>query len=150
MPKYILNKKSGTFYLISAPKNILLQHILSWLTNNELFSISQEDPQDRESMISAITKLTQLQLEDLGRYPGIVQMIPYKCVMIDTENPGLDECGLLSEFSTIFAKNNIPILSNSTFYRNYIFYPSQYDTKFNDLINKEEDYKLESSAESSN
>lgn len=48
----------------------------------------------------------------------------YHCLQITTENPGLNESGMLAEVTDFLANANIPILCLSTFNCNYIYYPN--------------------------
>lgn len=48
---------------------------------------------------------------------------PYKGIRVETDNPGLEESGILARLTAIFQEYDISILSISTYRYNYIFVP---------------------------
>lgn len=121
MPKFYLTQLVGKFYLVSSPKKEnILTILLKTLLSEGLFSITQEPDGSCSLLIEEGFK---------NKLPEECYFTePYQCLEITTENPGLNEPGMLAEISEIFAKYKIPILCNSTFYCNYISYPvNSYD-----------------------
>ena len=117
MAKYYLTKLTGKYYLVSSPKKEnILTIILKTLLSNSLFSITQEP--DGSCSLFIEEELKNNIQDEIGYFTE-----PYYSLEITTENPGLNEAGMLAEISDIFAKYKIPILCNSTYYCNYISYP---------------------------
>ncbi len=93
----------------------LLTNVLNF--KNGLLSFSQS-----ENEVSMIMK------EELVR-PEWNGGPPYKLIQLNTPSPGLEESGILFEFSKKMMERKIPFLCLSTFNLNYILYPEPFHQK---------------------
>lgn len=141
---YYLSKLSGVFFLISARDQdkilkVILQCILS---KNSLFSITRETD-GATSLLFRPQDQTQFE-EIIDTLDVIISPDRYYCYQLDTENPALNETGMLSKVTTFLAEHQIPILCLSTFNCNYVYYPIQYADKMIEAIKSDpENYSLD-------
>jgi len=68
---------------------------------------------------------------------------PYKALKVETDNPGLEEPGILAGVTGIFKQYEIPILSVSTYSYNYIFVPSVNSSTVSQIASENENIELE-------
>ena len=129
MPKYYLSRLPGSFNLISTKrKDLLLKTILNCLLSDGLFSITQEPDGSCSILLQQFRDG-----DDFKRVlvSGESYLCPerYRAFQINTENPGLDEPGMLAEITGFLGKYEIPILCLSTFNCNYLYYPTNVEDR---------------------
>jgi len=148
---YYFTHLEDSFFLISIKeKEKLLRVILQYFLSDDLFSINQEV--DGAYSILIKSKNIQSFKEDLNKQMMgsegfnncMLEEIEYNCVQVTTENPGLQEVGMLSEVTSFFASLKIPILCISTYDGNHIYYPKENQDKFqNAVLIENEKYRLD-------
>lgn len=120
MPKYYLTKFEPNFILITCRREELVTRpLLALMLSKELFSVTREN--DGTMSILLTTEEYTKHFEGIEEVFGTEE---YHCVQITTENPALQEAGMLSEITTFLAEHKVPILCLSTYNGNYIYYPA--------------------------
>lgn len=141
---YYLSKLPGIFILISArDQDKILKLILECtLSKNSLFSITRETDGTTSVLLRP---QDEIQFDQIVKSPEIrMSSDRYHCFQLDTEDPGLNEAGMLAKVTTFLADHQIPILCLSTFNCNYIYYPIDYTEKMIEAIKSDpENYTLE-------
>ena len=61
----------------------------------------------------------------------------YTAIRVDTDNPGLEEAGIIANLTSVIKTYNITILAISTFKCNYIFIPSVEMHVFHKMISEQ-------------
>lgn len=99
-----------------------------------LFSFSSDELIDLHLSENEISIIVPYRYKD--NFDTIYETENYYALRIETDNPGRDECGILSDITTLFKKYEIPILSTSTYNYNYIFILTMFQKNFEQLINE--------------
>jgi len=141
---YYLSKLPGVFFLISAKdQDKILKLILQCaLSKESLFSITRETD-GATSILFRLQDQTQFE-EIIDTLDIVISPDRYHCFQLETENPALNEAGMLSKVTTFLASHQIPILCLSTFNCNYVYYPIQYTDQMMEAISSDpENYSLD-------
>lgn len=131
--KYNLDQLSDFFTLILLPeKEENLSTLLHLFLDDQIQSINKES----DGKYSIFILSSHLDKFKFDHNNMIADAEEYCCVQVDTENPELDQAGMLSEVTSFFANANIPILCVSTFNFNYIYYKKRYMKLFREEVEK--------------
>lgn len=120
MPKYYLTKLESNFILIACrQQELVTRPLLALLLNDHLFSVTRETDGSMSILLT---------IEDYQQYFKSIEQVytteEYHCLQITTENPALQEAGMLAEVTTFMANHDVPILCLSTYNGNYLYYPA--------------------------
>jgi len=135
---FYLNPR-GNFYLVNLPTDLkeLYKPLFNSILNKSFGSILSITFTDQEVSMILTVNLYNTYFKNYGIvYNNIYLSEVYTGFCVTTKNPGLNEIGLLSRLTDIFSKNNIPILTLSTYLGNYVFYPSDFEENFKEMMEK--------------
>ena len=117
---FIIDFEEGLYRMVkfNSTKDALMPLLANILNFKDgLLSFSQSKDE-----ISVIMKAELVQPDWLGGPT-------YKLIQLNTPSPGLEESGILFEFSKKMTVRKIPFLCLSTFNLNYILYPESFHEK---------------------
>ena len=122
---YYLSKLPGVFYLISAKNQdktikLIMQCALS---KNSLFSITRETDGTTSILFRPQDQIEFEEILNSKSSDVLISPDRYYCFRLDTENPAINEAGMLANVTTFLANSHIPILCLSTYNCNYVYYP---------------------------
>jgi len=128
---------SNTYSLVSAStKSNCIDSVLKILYSND-FAETDElvDFHFSQKEISILVPKRFLNLFQNFSYTE-----EYIAIRIDTDNPGLEEPGIIATLTGIIKEYNITILATSTFMCNYIFIPKSELLLFNKMLAEKQEF----------
>jgi len=67
----------------------------------------------------------------------------HTAIRVDTDNPGLEEPGIIASLTSVIKDYGITILATSTFMCNYIFIPTKEIPIFNKMVSEQQIFRLD-------
>lgn len=134
--KFDINLCKYKYRLLKIPKlNDVFMPLMNEIINYKDGLLSFTMTTDEVSLI-----ITEDIYQDVFSKLPVYTTDTYYAATVDTVNPGLNEHGILSELTKIFAENQIPILCFSTYNYNYVLYLEKWHEnvlKLSDNVNIE-------------